>query len=86
MAVGANGTVGGGGPATARPGVELAMVWAFLGLRGFVLGQAAVAVAAGSLGRSESPLLDAAPLGAVTVESVLLGCWLARRRSMLPFR
>ena len=61
------------------------MVWAFLGLRAFVLGQAAIAVAAGSLSRSDSPPLDAALLGAVAVESVLLGRWLARRRSMLPF-
>jgi hypothetical protein len=65
--------------------VELALVWAFLGLRAFVLGQAAVAVAAGSLSRSDSPPLDAALLGAMAVESLLLGRWLARRRSMLPF-
>jgi signal transduction histidine kinase len=86
VAVSANGTAGAGGPAAARPGVELAVVWAFLGLRVFVLGQAAVAVAAGSLSRSDNPPLDAALLGAVAVESVLLGRWLARRRSMLPFR
>ena len=85
VAVGASGNAGLGGPAAARPGVELAVVWAFLGLRAFVLGQAAVAVAAGSLGRSEDPRLDAALLAAVAVESVLLGRWLARRRSMLPF-
>jgi signal transduction histidine kinase len=83
--VGANGTVGAGGPAAARPGVELAVVWAFLGLRAFVLGQAAIAVAAGSLSRSDNPPLDAALLGAIAVESVLLSRWLARRRSMLPF-
>jgi signal transduction histidine kinase len=86
VAVGANGGPGVGGTAAARPGVELAVVWAFLGLRVFVLGQAAVAVAAGSLSRSDNPPLDAALLGAVAVESVLLGRWLARRRSMLPFR
>jgi len=42
-------------------------VWAFLGTRAFVLGQAAVAVAAGSLSRSDNPLLDAALLGVVAV-------------------
>jgi hypothetical protein len=84
--VGANGTAGLGGSAAARPGTELAVVWAFLGLRAFVLGQAAVAVAAGSLSRSADLPLDAALLGAVAVESLLLGRWLAWRRSMLPFR
>jgi signal transduction histidine kinase len=85
VAVGTSGTAGAGRPAAARPGVELALVWAFLGLRAFVLGQAAVAVAAGSLSRSDSPPLDAALLGAMAVESLLLGRWLTRRRSMLPF-
>jgi signal transduction histidine kinase len=66
--------------------VELAIVWAFLGLRAFVLAQGAVAVAAGSLGRSDRPPLDGALLGMVAVESLLLGRWLLRRRSMLPFR
>jgi len=54
-------------PAATRPDVELALVWAFLGTRAFVLGQAAVAVAAGSLSRSDNPLLDAALLGVVAV-------------------
>jgi signal transduction histidine kinase len=61
-------------------------VWAFLGIRGFVLAQAAVAAAAGSLSRSGNPPLDAVLLGAVAAESLLLGRWLIRRRSMLPFR
>jgi hypothetical protein len=86
VAVGANGSAAVGRPTAARPGVELAVVWAFLGLRAFVLGQAAIAVTAGSLSRSDNPPLDAALLGAVAIESVLLGRWLARRRSMLPFR
>jgi two-component sensor histidine kinase len=72
--------------AATRPGVELALVWAFLGLRAFVLSQAAVAVAAGSVSRSDNPPLDAALLGAAAVESLLMGQWLIRRRSMLPFR
>jgi signal transduction histidine kinase len=86
VAVGANGNAGTGRPAAARPGVELAVVWAFLGIRGFVLVQAAVAVAAGSLSRSSSPPLDAALLSAVAGESLLLGRWLIQRRSVLPLR
>jgi signal transduction histidine kinase len=86
VAVGASGTAGSGRPAAARPGVELALVWAFLGIRAFVLGQAAVAVAAGSFSRSDNRPLDAMLLGAVAVESLLLGRWLVRRRSMLPLR
>jgi len=39
--------------------LELAMVRALLGIRVFVLGQAAVALAAGSLSRSDNPPLDA---------------------------
>lgn len=62
------------------------MVRAFLGVRGFVLAQVAVAVAAGSLRRSSSPPLDLVLLGAVAVESLALGWWLARRRSVLPLR
>lgn len=81
-----SGTAGSGRPVAARPGVELALVWAFLGIRAFVLGQAAVAVAAGSLSRSDNRPLDAALLSLVAAESLLLGRWLVRRRSMLPFR
>jgi signal transduction histidine kinase len=83
--VGTSGTADTGRPA-AGPGVELALVWAFVGLRGFVLAQAAVAVAAGSISRSDNPPLDAVLLGAVAAESLLLGRWLIRRGSMLPFR
>jgi hypothetical protein len=86
VAVGAKGIAGGGRPASARPGVELAVVWAFLGIRGIVLAQAAVAVATGSLRRASNPALDAALLTAVAAESLLLGRWLIRRRSMLPVR
>lgn len=73
-------------PAATRPGVELALVWAFAGIRAFVLIQSAVAVATGSLSRSDNMPLDAALLSAVALESALLGRWLLRRRSMLPFR
>ena len=86
VAVGADGIAGTGRLSAARPGVELALVWAFLGIRGIVLGQAAVAVAAGSVSRSSNPPLDAALLGAVAAESVLLGRWFVHRRSMLPLR
>jgi len=64
----------------------MALVWAFLGIRAFVLGQAAVAVAAGSLIRSDNRALDAALLSLVAAESLPLGRWLVRRKSMLPFR
>jgi signal transduction histidine kinase len=66
--------------------VELAIVLAFVGIRGIVLAQAAVAVAAGSLNRSSNPPLDAALLCAVLAESLLLGWWLVRRKSVLPLR
>ncbi len=64
----------------------MALVWAFLGIRAFVLIQAAVAVAAGSLSRSDNQPLDAALLGLVAIESLLLGRWLVQRRSLLPLR
>ena len=50
----------------------MALVWAFLGIRAFVLIQAAVAVAAGSLSRSDNQPLDAALLGLVAIESLQL--------------
>jgi signal transduction histidine kinase len=84
--VGANGVPGSGRAAATRPGVELALVWAFVGIRGFVLAQTAVAVAAGSLASSSNSRLDAVLLGAVAAESLLVGWWLVRRRSMLPLR
>jgi signal transduction histidine kinase len=72
-------------PATS-PGVERVLVRAFLGVRAFDLGQAGVALAAGSLRRSSDPALDIALMIILTAESVLLGRWLLRRGSMLPFR
>lgn len=71
-------------PAT-KAGVELALVWAFVGIRAFDLAQAAVALAAGSLRKSSDPSLDIGLVIAVTAESILLGRWLLRRGSMLPF-
>ena len=64
----------------------MALVWAFLGIRAFVLIQAAVAVAAGSLSRSDNRPVDAALLGVVAIESLLLGRWLIHRRSLQPLR
>lgn len=71
-------------PATS-PGVERVLVWAFLGIRAFDLAQAAVALAAGSLRKSSDPTLDIALMITLTAESVLLGRWLLRRGSMVPF-
>jgi two-component sensor histidine kinase len=71
-------------PAT-RLGVERALVWAFVGIRAFDLLQAAVALCAGSLRKSTDPALDIGLVTAVAAESVLLGRWLVRRGSMLPF-
>ena len=59
-------------PAT-KAGVELALVWAFVGIRAFDLAQAAVALAAGSLLKSSDPSLDIGLVIAVTAESILLG-------------
>jgi signal transduction histidine kinase len=71
-------------PATS-PGVERVLVWAFLGIRAFDLAQAAVALAAGSLRKSSDPTLDIVLMITLTAESVLLGRWLLRRGSMVPF-
>jgi signal transduction histidine kinase len=84
--VSASGMAGRGRLAATRPGVELALVWAFLGIRAFDLTQSAVAAAAGSLSKSDDLPLDAALLSAMALESALLGRWLLRRRSILPFR
>jgi signal transduction histidine kinase len=75
---------GGRFPATS-PGVERVLVRAFLGIRAFDLAQAAIALAAGSLRRSSDPALDITLMITLTAESVLLGRWLLRRGTMLPF-
>lgn len=66
--------------------MELALVWAFLGIRAFDLTQALVALASGSLRKASDPALDVWLVIAVAAESLLLGRWLLRRGSMLPFR
>ena len=69
----------------ARPRVEFTLMWAFLGLRAFDLAQAGIALASGSLGKSINPALDAGLLAVVGVESLLMGLWLFRRRSLRPY-
>ncbi|MGH3303191.1 MAG: sensor histidine kinase [Streptosporangiaceae bacterium] len=65
--------------------MDATLAWAFLGVRGFVLVQVAVAVSAGSLASSGDAPLEVALLGLVAAESLLLGRWLAGRRSLAPF-
>jgi signal transduction histidine kinase len=65
--------------------VDATLAWAFLGVRAFVLIQVAVAVSAGSLASSGDAKLEIALLGLVVAESLLLGWWLAGRRSLAPF-
>jgi signal transduction histidine kinase len=76
---------GPGRPAATRPKVDATLTWAFLGVRAFVLIQVAVAVSAGSLASSGNAPLEAALLGLVAAESLLLGWWLLGRRSLAPF-
>src|ERR1035441_8194368 len=80
-----NASAGGGRFPATKSGVERALVWAFVGIRAFDLAQAAVALAAGSLRKSSDPTLDRGLVTVVTAESILLGWWLLRRGSMLPF-
>jgi signal transduction histidine kinase len=72
--------------ASTRAGVELMLAWGVVGIRAFDLTQAVVACLTGSLSKSTDPWLDSALLGLVTVESVLLGWWLIRRRSVRSTR
>ncbi len=65
--------------------MDATLAWAFLGVRAFVLVQVAVAVSAGSLASSGDAPLEVALLGLVAAESLLLGWWLAGRRSLAPF-
>jgi signal transduction histidine kinase len=67
------------------PRVEITLVWAFLGLRAFDLAQAVIAFASGSLSKAVDPGLDAGLLAVVAAESLLVGRWLLRRRSLRPY-
>jgi signal transduction histidine kinase len=60
-------------------------MWAFLGLRSFDLAQAGIALASGSLSKSTNPALDAGLLAVVGAESLVMGLWLFRRRSLRPY-
>ena len=72
--------------AATRPGVEMTVVRGFIALRTFDLAQAVVAVSTGSLANSTNRWLDVALLVTVFIESVLVGGWLLRRRSIQPLR
>jgi signal transduction histidine kinase len=81
----ADGVVSGKGFPETRPRVEFTLMWGFLGLRTFDLAQAGIALATGSLNKSINPSLDAGLLVVVAVESLLIGLWLFRRRSLRPY-
>lgn len=72
--------------ASASAGVEQTFAWAIAGVRVFDLVQAAVALATGSLRRSTNPTLDGSLLALVCAESIILGWWLVRRRSVRESR
>jgi signal transduction histidine kinase len=68
--------------ASTRAGVEQTLAWGIAGVRAFDLAQAVVALATGSLSRATNPTLDGSLFGLVFGESILLGRWLVRRRSV----
>jgi signal transduction histidine kinase len=67
-----------------RANVELSVVFGVLSLRIFDLVQGTFAMATGSLGASTNPRLELTVFMVLVAESVLLGAWLARRRSIQP--
>lgn len=67
-----------------RADVEWSVVFGVVSLRTFNLVQGMFAMATGSLTVSTNPGLDVTLFVLVVVESVLLGGWLAKRRSVLP--
>lgn len=69
-----------------RAGVEMTVVWAFVGIRGLDLIQCAVSLTTGSLTQSTNRVLDLTIVALVFVESALLFRWLIKRRSVLPAR
>jgi signal transduction histidine kinase len=85
MAVDVSGLAGSRRLSATSAAVERTLVWGFLGIRAFDLAQAAVAVSAGSLSKSSNPTLTVGLLIVVAAETLLLGQWLIRRRSVLPF-
>ena len=67
-----------------RANVELSVVFGVLSLRAFDLIQGAFAMVTGSLAASTNPGLELAVFLLLAVESMLLGAWLAKRRSVQP--
>lgn len=69
-----------------RAGVEMTIVWGFVGVRVFDLAQAVVAMSTGSLRKSTAPGINLTVFCLVLIESLVLCLWLVRRRSVLPLR
>jgi signal transduction histidine kinase len=67
-----------------RANVELSVVFGVLSLRAFDLVQGTFAMVTGSLTASTNPRLELAVFLLLVVESMLLGAWLAKRRSVQP--
>jgi signal transduction histidine kinase len=67
-----------------RADVELSVVFGVLSLRAFDLIQGTFAMVTGSLTASTNPGLELAVFLLLVVESMLLGAWLAKRRSVQP--
>ena len=67
-----------------RANVEWSVVFGVSSLRAFDLVQGVFAIATGSFAASTNPRLDVTLFAFVVVESLLLGAWLARRRSVQP--
>ncbi|WP_432928228.1 sensor histidine kinase [Microbispora sp. CA-135349] len=65
--------------------MEFSLVTIGVGIRAFDLIQSLISVLTGSIGESTSPLLDGGLLTLVSLESLGLGLWLIKRRSVLPF-
>jgi signal transduction histidine kinase len=71
------------GPNTSA-NVELSVVFGFLSLRAFDLIQGTFAMTTGSLTAAANPRLEMTLFILLVVESLLLGAWLAKRRSVQP--
>lgn len=67
-----------------RANVELSVVFGVLSLRAFDLLQGTFALTTGSLTASTNPRLELTVFMVLVVDSILLGAWLAKRRSLQP--
>lgn len=72
--------------ASTRAGVEMTLVWAFVGIRAIDLVQAYVATAGGALRSSTNVAAALLFLTAATLESAVVATWFIRRRSLLGSR